>query len=126
MDSERTVKNLIKPKVLITQEQRGQDYGDAQKYGELVFITDREYASHGNSLINRAIMRKIRDAMEGWSLENDYLVLTGNQITICYAFFLAMHKHRAMEMEQDRIVSIQILQWDNRRNEYRLIEFKGQ
>jgi hypothetical protein len=75
-------------KVWVVQENNYIDYSDAERFGEVNFITRDEIKPIRGSLINESIMTRIDSTLEQFG-EDDYLVLTGNPAVIGYAFHKA-------------------------------------
>lgn len=96
-------------KVFVVQENPNLDYGPAESYGQVVFITAEEFRPIAGSIRNEYILSDIERRMEEFDPENDWLILTGNPMIMGYSFHLALSKAD----------SIKCLQWDRRSAEYR-------
>lgn len=101
-------------RVFVVQENSYVDYSDAERYGEVVFMTADEFRPMDNSLRNRQIIDQVRGAMLHFT-PDDFLILTGNPTIIGYAFYVAMSKFD----------SVNVLQWDKIAREYRAFTFRG-
>lgn len=101
-------------KVYVVQENSYVDYSDAERYGEVVFMTADEFKPMNNSLRNRSIIDQIRGQMLHFE-EGDFLILTGNPTVIGYAFHCAL----------GRFDEVNILHWDKISREYRAFTFRG-
>jgi len=102
-------------KVFVVQENPNLDYGPAESYGEVVFITAEEFRPIAASIRNDYILQDVRRKMHEFDPANDHLVLTGNPMIMGYAF------HLALTMAD----SIKCLQWDRRSSEYRQFIFNA-
>jgi hypothetical protein len=100
-------------KVWVVQENNYIDYSDAERFGEVNFITRDEIKPIRGSLINESIMTRIDSTLEQFG-EDDYLVLTGNPAVIGYAF------HKAAE----RCDVVNVLLWDKIGGRYRPLEME--
>lgn len=102
-------------KVFVVQENNRVDYCDAERFGEVRFMTAEEFKPMSSSLRNANILEDVRLHMGQFNPETDYLVLTGNPIVIGYAFHLALLKSPA----------VKCLQWDRFNGSYREVTFKA-
>jgi len=105
----------MKPKVYVIKENPRLNYLDAERFGDVVFITDKDYTPMKNSLCNREIIRAIDDYMGKFDPDYDFLLLTGGPVLIGYAFHLGLSKKGYMSL----------LQWDNIRREYIPVQFNA-
>jgi hypothetical protein len=96
-------------KVYVVQENNRIDYSDAERFGEILFLTADEIKPISGSLRNQTILASIRRQMEDFDPTKDRLILTGNPMVIGYAFHLALSKSQ----------SIVVLQWDRFSGQYR-------
>jgi len=92
----------MKGKVFVVQENNRINYSDAERFGEILFMSVEEIKPITGSLRNANILESIRKQMEAFNPAQDRLILTGNPMTIGYAFHLALEKSQ----------SIVCLQWD--------------
>ena len=100
-------------KVYIVQENPRLNYVDAERFGEVVFMTSREFSPLKNSLVNAEIISDIQIFMNEFDPDNDYLLLTGGPVLLGYAFHLAILKKGY----------ITVLQWDGMKQAYLPIQF---
>jgi len=100
-------------KVFVIQENPKLDYMDADRYGDVVFVTNQEYSPMQGSLGNEKILKEVEQAMREFNPDLDFLLLTGGLVVVGYAFSLALIKKRY----------INLLQWDKRKNSYVPIKF---
>jgi|AntDeeMinimDraft_6_1070357.scaffolds.fasta_scaffold20915_2 hypothetical protein len=102
-------------RVFVVQENPNLDYGPAESYGEVVFITAEEFRPIAGSIRNDYILTDIDRRMAEFDPDNDWLILTGNPMIMGYSFHLALMKTG----------SVKCLQWDRRSAEYREHIFKA-
>ena len=102
------------PKVYVVQENPRLNYVDAENYGEVIFLTAKDYSPMKNSLINTQVLVDISRGMEYFDPDVDFLLLTGSPILLGYAFHRAMIKRGY----------IHILQWDGYRQSYIPVRFR--
>ena len=100
-------------KVFVVQENNRLDYGPAEEFGQVLFITAEEYHPLKNSLRNAAILDRVDLAMESFDPDKDFLILTGNPVLIGYVFHKALQRAR----------TIRFLQWDRMLSGYRVVIF---
>lgn len=103
----------MEPKVYVIKENSRLNYLDAERFGDVVFITDKDYTPMKNSLCNREIIDSIDDYMGRFDPDRDFLLLTGGPVLIGYAFHLGISKKGYLSL----------LQWDNIRREYIPVQF---
>lgn len=101
-------------KVYAVQENSRLSYVDAENYGEVIFLTTKDYSPMKNSLINIQVLTDITNGMMDFDPDVDFLLLTGSPILLGYAFHLAMTKKGY----------VHILQWDSYRQSYLPIRFR--
>ena len=100
-------------KVFVVQENPRLNYVDAERFGEVVFMTSKEFSPLKNSLVNAEIISDIQAFMKGFDPDNDYLLLTGGPVLLGYAFHLAISKRGYLT----------VLQWDGIKQAYLPIQF---
>lgn len=100
------------PQVFVTQENQGLDYTPAEEYGEVRFITRKEWSPIKGSLMNQEIMREVKFALNDFKPEEDFLVVSGSP-TIAALVFL--------HLGQKRYENIKLLRWSNRDHIYQLV-----
>lgn len=101
-------------KVYVVQENPRLNYVDADNYGEVIFLTTKDYSPMKNSLINTQVLMDIAGGLKDFDPDVDFLLLTGSPILLGYAF------HRAMVKKG----YAHILQWDGYRQSYLPIRFR--
>lgn len=101
-------------KIFVAQENNRVDYGPAEDFGELVFLTASEFRSTGASLKNHDVLAQVRHRFEKFNPVEDYLVFTGNPVMMGYVFRLAYNR------AQEAGVPVRYLQWDRFMGGYRV------
>ncbi|AXH72332.1 MAG: hypothetical protein [Caudoviricetes sp.] len=104
---------MKKPKVFVTRENPDFNYSPAEAFGEVVFLTDREFTGNPNSLTDQTILRVMDERLAEFDPLTDYIVLTGSPITIAYAGHKVLARNRP----------VQFLRWDNRAAHYHRVVF---
>jgi len=104
-------------KVIVAQENRHLDYTDAERFGEVVFATNIEFSPMPKSLNNKTMLQDLQLGFKDFDPENDYLLMSGNPITMGYAFFLAYWAC----LEKGK--PLNILKWDNAAGRYQPVIF---
>lgn len=102
------------PKVYVIQENPRLTYEDAERFGEVVFMTVHEFRPMANSLQNDQICSEISRKLADFNPEEDYLLMTGNPITMGLVF-------AALARKCDIITC---LQWKRDRCEYSAVQVK--
>ena len=103
------------PKVFVTQENHRLNYSDAERFGEVVFLTAREYSPNANSKRNEMIEEEIYEALSKFDPDEDSILLSGDPIIMALAF------HQAADIPgRDRCedLTISLLKWDNQTRRY--------
>lgn len=105
-----------RPNVFVAQEQPRFNYSDAERFGDLVFVTAVDYSPHQSSLQNDRLLTAMRHAASRFNPVKDYLLLTGGPITMGLLFH-----HFSKKSEQMGITGVRCLQWDRVNNQYRQV-----
>lgn len=100
-------------KVLVVQENPRMDYAPAESYGEITFMTADEFRPVKGSIRNKDVITDIAHHMEHFNPVEDWLIMTGNPITMGLAFHLAIQKEGF----------VKCLQWDRIHSVYREVRF---
>lgn len=77
------------PYIYCVQEMQNYDYSDAERFGEMIFLTHKEYnMSAKNSEMNKEILQNAVSRLANFNPDKDYLLLTGAIITqgLCLAY----------------------------------------
>lgn len=104
---------MKKPRVFVARENPDFNYAPAETFGEVVFLTDREYTGNPNSLSDQNTLRAMDEKLANFDPLSDYMVLTGSPITIGYAGYKILSLNRP----------VQFLRWDNRAARYDRVVF---
>lgn len=104
------VKKETAVRVWVTQEMSKFNYLDAENYGEVRFLTARDYSSMVGSLSNDALLKDIRDRLSEFNPETDYLVPTGSPLVVMVVMSIVARKYSTNRFK--------VLKWDNRHMKY--------
>lgn len=94
--------------VWVTQETQ-YDFTEAEKFGEVRFLTTRDLNNNRNSQHNEALMTEIAHRLRKFDYERDYIVIAGSPYVSALVFLLLGLRHER---------AIRILRWDNRDLKY--------
>lgn len=106
------------PVVFVTQE-TNHNFTKAERYGEVVFLTSKEFSRSSNSKRNDEIIEEMRHGLRNFRPGVDFLLPSGSPIAIGVAFALICLGCL------DHPKKIQVLQWDNREYNYYPIELNN-
>jgi len=82
-------------KVYVTQEVFSADYSDAQRYGDVVFLTASEVSMASQSLHNVKLVEQIRRGLHRYDPEVDHVAPSGSPIITGLVFAILSEKtHR--------------------------------
>ena len=82
-------------KVYVTQEVFSADYRDAQRYGDVVFLTASEVSMTSQSLHNVKLVEQIRRGLHKYDPGVDYIAPSGSPVITGLVFaILAEKTHR--------------------------------
>lgn len=95
-------------KVWVTQE-TAYDFGSAETYGEIVFITNDDVNNTRGSLHNEALMRQIRMAVHQYNEDEDFVIIAGSPYVAALVFATLGRKG---------VSQIKFLRWSNRDRVY--------
>ena len=98
-------------KVYVTQENSRLNYMDAERFGEVVFITTDEYSPISSSRRNDIIESEIRFGLVNFDSDLDFLLLSGDPIIMVLAFYRAA----SLTAETNKV---QLLKWDSQTRSY--------
>ncbi|MBV1952732.1 MAG: hypothetical protein KUG64_11130 [Cycloclasticus sp.] len=99
--------------IYVVQENNRISYRPAEAFGDIKFLTAREYSPTKGSLINEKILEDIRKGLEDFDPKYDFLLLTGNPVMIGYVM------HLCLKLEG----YVKVLQWDRIASEYLEVHF---
>ena len=101
--------------VWVVQEQPNLDYTKAEAWGEVRFLTGREYRPLSNSPLNEQIKWTVQNQIDTvFDPEHDLVVLTGNPIIIGWAVHRLLHR-----LGKEGYEYLRILQHDKHIGGYR-------
>lgn len=93
-----------RPVVWVTQETPQYNYLPAERFGDLKFITNKDFSAVRGSIINSDLMTAIRTAVRDIDVENDYMVVSGSPAVTAVVFMMLGMRTRMLRM----------LRWSNR------------
>jgi len=97
-------------KVFVTHENANLDYSPAEAWGELCFITHKDFTSMGElSPHNADLIREIRAKVATFNADTDLIVISGSPL-VAAAMFMLLAKRG--------ISRVNILRWSNRDHNY--------
>jgi len=101
--------------VFVTQENSRLNYSDAERFGNIVFLTAREYTASPNSLHNKELIAGISETLTDFYMQTDYLLLSGDPIIAALAFYSIVSTYYLKGSNQ--ACKLNLLKWDalNRR-----------
>lgn len=92
------------PKIYVTME-TAHDFGPAEQYGEVIFITNDDMNNTRGSLHNEALLRQIRMAMHKFNPDEDFIIISGSPYVAALVFMILGHKNHRR---------VRFLRWSNR------------
>lgn len=105
-----------KPRVFVTQESSQLNYGHAEEFGEVVFLTRDEVSPVPGSLINASIREEIGRKLADFDFDNDFLAPSGSPVVSGIAFLILG------EMVESKVpAKLCVLRWSNRDRVYQPI-----
>ena len=104
---------VVKPLVFVSQYVRNLDFAEAEKYGEVVFLTDKEYRPEpAPGRFNDQIENEIRSKLTEYVAGTDFIMTTGSGIpNIIVGHLLRKGEHK-------------VLKWSNQRKQYELFKVR--
>ena len=72
--------------VYVTQENPKLNYADAERFGQVMFLTDQDHSPNRNSIRNQKRMTDIKGTLKSFDVDRDSLLLSGDPINIGIAF----------------------------------------
>ena len=107
-------------RVFITQENPTRDYSDAEQYGEIQFLTSKEFSPHKNSKQNIDIINEIKDGLKDWT-PDDYLLICGHPITASIVLHHVIEKYLdyTISCADDQVKDLNVLIWKGLEGKYR-------
>ena len=110
-------------RVFITQENRLRDYSDAEQYGEIQFLTSKEFSPHKNSKQNIDIINEIKDGLKDWT-PDDYILICGHPITASLVLHHVIGKYLDLKQyptryDDDPAMDLNVLIWKGQEGKYK-------
>jgi len=107
---------MHKAKVIISQESGRLNFADAERFGEIRFLTNQEYSKIKSSITNKQTLKDVKDGLSDFDPDKDFLLLSGDPILMAFSFHLAFSKAKY----------VKLLKWDKVAGQYFEIHFHGQ
>lgn len=101
------------PIVWVTQENPLLDYTDAERFGEVKFVTADELTTNKGSLRNVDIYKRVLSALSTFDPSKDFVLSSGAPNLVATVFYVIGMLHPK--------VDINFLAWNNRARQYRHI-----
>lgn len=108
--------------VWVIQEQPNLDYRQAEPWGEVRFMTAREYKPLAHSLLNEEIKETVQNKVDtGFDPLRDWVVLTGNPVILGWAVHCLLEKAKRHNetTTKEECEYLQLLQHDKHYGGYR-------
>lgn len=99
---------LPKPKVYVTQEVRTANYGPAEQFGEVVFLTASELSQFKNSVHNKKVIAVLRENLKNFNKEIDFIAPSGSPVITGLVFAIL----------REKTTHFQVLKWNARDQMY--------
>ena len=103
----------VKPLVFVSQYVRNLDFAEAEKYGSVVFLTDKEYRPEPSpDKFNNQVENEIRSKFSEYVAGYDFVMTTGSGIpNVIVGGLLKAGEHK-------------MLKWSNQRKTYELFKVR--
>lgn len=103
-----------KPRVFVVHENLDMNFSDAERFGEIVFVTNKEWNPRRGSITNSETLAAIRRKLIGeFAPDRDFLILNGPPVLLGYAFHVV-----ASITINNRKPGIRMLSWDKPTRRY--------
>lgn len=111
------------PRVFITQESSTLNYGHAEEFGKIVFVTCKEVSPVPGSLMNGELCDEVKTKLADFDFDYDYLVPSGSPVVSGIAFMelgrLAAYRDVVDGSRAPK--QLRVLRWSNRDRVYQPI-----
>ena len=104
----------MKKRVYVTHEKRGFDYSGALEYGEVKFLTRREYLPYPSVSGNEEIFDEVWGGLDGYRPGVDYILLSGSPALMFLVGAMAC------DIAGDLDTRHNVLKWNGQRKAYDL------
>lgn len=104
------------PRVFVTQENSQLNYGGAEAFGEVVFLTRDDVSPIPGSLTNAAITAELAEKLRDFDFQYDYLAPSGSP-TVCGMAFFELGRQVQHIAATDGFhcpKHLRVLRWSNR------------
>lgn len=97
-------------RVFVTSESPKLDYSPAESWGELTFVTHKDFTPMGAmSPYNADLTREIKRVVKTFDSETDFVVISGSPL-VTAVFFMALAERG--------VKRVNVLRWSNRDTQY--------
>lgn len=103
---------MDRAKVFVTQEVTTANYGPAEDWGDVTFLSASEVSNVTNSLHNVKLVQSIRDRLQGFNPETDYIAPSGSPVITGLVFAVI----------REKTTKFNVLKWNARDGAYSLIK----
>lgn len=87
-----------RPRVFLTQEVSSFDYRPAEKFGDLIPLTNQEVSNIADSMANRELAAVMAQKLLHFDPERDYICFSGSPSVAALAFMLIGSRHKFMRL----------------------------
>ncbi len=105
--------------VYVTQEQPRLNYGPAEMFGDVRFLTEHDLSNIDGSLVNRSIVADIKSKLSGFDPSADYLAPSGSPLVTGIAMMI-LNKVPAVKTAG----FFNALRWSNRDRAYEKVRIE--
>lgn len=98
--------------VFVTQEVPNLNYSAAESYGDVAFLTHRDFSPMAQSLNNVALMGQLKAGLVAFDPATDYVVLSGSPVVMAAVILI---------LGSRGFKTVPILRWSNRDSIYQPI-----
>jgi hypothetical protein len=111
--------NTTGSRVFVTQENSQLNYGPAEQFGEIHFLTRDEVSPVPNSLTNAALLDELTRKLHSFDFDTDYVVPSGSPVVCGLAFLILGRMAEVAGFHTAR--QLRVLRWSNRDRMYQPI-----
>lgn len=98
--------------VFVTQEVPNLNYSAAESYGDVSFLTNRDFSPMAQSLNNSALMGQLKSGLATFNPFTDFVVLSGSPVVMAAVFLI---------LGTRGFKTVPVLRWSNRDSIYQPI-----
>ena len=104
------------PTVWVTQDRPGFNYADAERFGDIQFVTDREFTIPMHAPGNARVRSAILEAVSKFNPDEDSLLLSGSPVVAGVIIGKIVAKYAPK--------FIRVVKWDNRATAYSSLDIE--